>query len=44
MATTDTTERRPFWQRLGWMAAIWLASVAVLGAVGWMIRLVLAPS
>jgi hypothetical protein len=27
------------WQRLGWMALLWLASVAVLGAVAWMIRL-----
>ncbi|MCA0211477.1 MAG: DUF2474 domain-containing protein [Proteobacteria bacterium] len=44
MATTDETVRRPLWQRLGWMAAIWLGSVAVLGAVGWVIRLVLAPS
>ena len=31
-------EDRPLWQRLGWMAAIWLASVAVLGTVGFLIR------
>jgi len=29
----------PLWKRLGWMAALWGASVAVLGAVAYAIRL-----
>ncbi|WP_128891074.1 DUF2474 domain-containing protein [Erythrobacter sp. HKB08] len=33
----------PLWKRLAWMAAIWLASVALLGAIAWLIRLWLAP-
>ncbi|MCU0946889.1 MAG: DUF2474 domain-containing protein [Porphyrobacter sp.] len=27
------------WQRLLWLAGIWLASVAALGGVAWLIRL-----
>ena len=29
---------RPLWQRLGWMFAIWLSSVTVLGLVASVIR------
>jgi hypothetical protein len=28
----------PLWQKLVWMAALWFASVAVLGAIAWVIR------
>ena len=33
----------PLWKRLVWMAAIWGASVAVLGTVGMLLRLWLKP-
>lgn len=33
---------QPLWKRLGWMAAIWGMSVAVLGVVAWFIRLWIA--
>ena len=28
----------PLWQRLGWMALIWLGSVAALGAVAMLLK------
>ena len=36
-------DSRPLWQRLGWMALIWLGSVAVLGVVASVIRAWLVP-
>jgi len=31
-------EETPLWRRIGWMAAIWLASVTVIGTVAYIIR------
>ncbi|KPP91167.1 DUF2474 domain-containing protein [Erythrobacter sp. HL-111] len=36
-------DEKPLWERLGWMAAIWGASVAVLGVVAYVLRLWIAP-
>lgn len=33
----------PLWKRLGWLFAIWAASVAALGVVAGVIRWVLKP-
>ena len=32
-------DSRPLWKRLAWMAAIWVASVTVLGAFAYVLRL-----
>ena len=39
LSGSDEAQDRPLWQRLGWMLLIWLASVMVLGAVAYGLRL-----
>jgi hypothetical protein len=50
MGTTDadagsarTIARLPLWKRLGWLLAIWSASVAAMFAVSGLLRLWLKP-
>lgn len=38
LAPPEREPERPLWQRLAWMAGIWLASVTFLGAVAMVIR------
>lgn len=43
LAPPDPPPEPPLWQRLLWMAAIWLGSVTALGAVAWVLRWWLKP-
>ncbi len=38
----DRGDARPLWQRFGWLVLIWVASVAALGAVAYLLRLWIA--
>ena len=38
----NEADEKPLLKRLGWMALIWVTSVAVIGAVAWFIRLWIA--
>jgi hypothetical protein len=35
----ENTEKKPLWKRLGWLVAIWTASVLALGAVSYLLRM-----
>lgn len=43
-AITEPPAAGPLWRRLAWFAAIWAASVTVLGMVAWLIRWAVLPS
>lgn len=40
---STSAENSPLWKRLAWMAALWAASVTVIGAVAFLLRMWLAP-
>ncbi len=35
----ESTEKKPLLKRLGWLVAIWTASVLALGAVSYLLRM-----
>jgi len=37
-------DKKPLWQRLGWLVLIWVLSVAALGAAAWVMRLFMAAA
>ncbi|MFI7855920.1 DUF2474 domain-containing protein [Pseudomonas promysalinigenes] len=37
-------EKKPLWQRLGWLVLIWALSVAALGLAAWVMRLFMAAA
>ncbi|CAG8868121.1 hypothetical protein PS627_02884 [Pseudomonas fluorescens] len=37
-------EKKPLWQRLGWLVLIWCASVATLGVLAWLMRMFMAAA
>ncbi|NBA96478.1 DUF2474 domain-containing protein [Pseudomonas sp. R5(2019)] len=37
-------QKKPLWQRLGWLVLIWCGSVAALGIAAWLMRLFMAAA
>ncbi|MBM3107378.1 MAG: DUF2474 domain-containing protein [Pseudomonas sp.] len=41
---TFEDEKKPLWQRLGWLVVIWAGSVTALGIVAWLMRMFMAAA
>ncbi|MGF6590264.1 DUF2474 domain-containing protein [Pseudomonas sp. 2835] len=41
---TIDEEKKPLWQRLGWLVAIWVGSVVSLALVAWLMRLFMSAA
>mgnify|MGYP003582637930 CR=1 FL=1 len=41
---TFESEKKPLWQRLGWLALIWALSVASLAVVAWLMRMFMSAA
>ena len=39
MRAADRESPRSWWKRIGWFVGLWAASVAVIGAVAYLLRL-----
>lgn len=39
----DASTPGPLWKRLAWFVGLWVAGVAAVGAVAWVLRLWLKP-
>ena len=37
-------DKKPLWQRLGWLVLIWACSVTALGVVAWLLRLFMSAA
>lgn len=40
----EITQRPSWWRRIGWLIVIWIASVASLGAVALLLRLLMTAA